>query len=868
MYGSRGEGVNRGAGRREGRDARGGQHTHRGLLALGLVGLAILAVWLWVTVPLAAGERSLFFRDVLDNHFALKSFGAAALARGEIPAVNPTLGLGQPFRGNPSALAFYPGNALYLLLPFWSAFNLHFALHWLLALVAMALLARRLGMAPAPALLAGLTYAGGGWFLSTLSFYNVIGVAAWWPLAMAGAVAGSARSDVDRAEPTRGRWSGQWSGQWRGQSRGLALGGAACGMALLAGEPMTAALGMLPLAVLAVGRHGPFRGLATSAAIGALGLAVAAPQVVATGRILGSSLRGSAGVANLATHFSLPPLRLAELVLPLPFGWPLDLGPHGWWLGRTAPDIGFFLSLYAGIIALWLALRGARRRAAWAAVAIAGVAGAILLAAAPDLLRQATGGLFRYPEKLLFWYALTLPLLAGEGLQAALAPAWAPGPALPAAPPGRGERAADAPPSVAPPAFAPQPRPWGAALAGGLLLVAAVVVALAWPRFADGTAIPQVVAAQSAHLMAYLALGGMLLLAGAAALRRRAGTVLVALQLVALLQLFPLVRTLGTEPLSRPAEWNRRLGVAALGEGTAVFNTRIPNPAWDPPPDRVAEAGSRAANDLRNARHLYPAPGIAFGLTYPLAPNIEGLAPAFHTFAAVEAQRSPWRQRLAWLRTFGVEALVTYRPPGVPGLELIDRQASDDGSVYLYTVDGSAPDAWWPQAVEAAGGPRQAFARVSRQADPVATVVTSREMIHDPEGAVRLVAEGADRLELEVSSRGGGLAVMRRAYQPIYEARTADGERLETLPTNLALLGVEVPAGEHRVILEIDDGPETMAGVASLLALLAIAGLVWAGRPAPPGPTAKPTTTNAGSATGAATEPSTDSTTDPAATRR
>ncbi|HBL32001.1 MAG TPA: hypothetical protein DD490_34695, partial [Acidobacteria bacterium] len=61
---------------------------------------------------------------------------------------------------------------------------------------------------------------------SALTYYNVLAVAAWWPLAMLGAV--------------------------RGGRAGIALGGIACGLALLGGEPVTAALAMVPLLGAAV----------------------------------------------------------------------------------------------------------------------------------------------------------------------------------------------------------------------------------------------------------------------------------------------------------------------------------------------------------------------------------------------------------------------------------------------------------------------------------------------------------------------------------------------------------------------------------------------------------------------------------------
>ena len=132
--------------------------------------VALAAAWLLFALPLLSGERTLILRDVFTTHLHLKAYGAAALAHGSIPAFNPTWAGGQPFAGNPNALAFYPGNLLYLVLPFWSAFNAHYVLHWLLAFVAFRKLARELEQSPIAATLAALTYSASGYVLSCLSF--------------------------------------------------------------------------------------------------------------------------------------------------------------------------------------------------------------------------------------------------------------------------------------------------------------------------------------------------------------------------------------------------------------------------------------------------------------------------------------------------------------------------------------------------------------------------------------------------------------------------------------------------------------------------------------------------------------------------
>ena len=83
---------------------------------------------------------------------------------------------------------------------------------------------------------------------------------------------------------------------------------------------------------------------------------------------------------------------------------------------------------------------------------------------------------------------------------------------------------------------------------------------------------------------------------------------------------------------------------------------------------------------------------------------------------------------------------------------------------------------------------------------------------------------------MEVDSPGG-LLVLRRAFQPLYRATSA-GRPLATLPVDLALLGVELPPGRHRVVLAVPAGPEVAAAVAAAAALAAALALgLWPARP-------------------------------------
>jgi hypothetical protein len=743
---------------------------HRPLLA---VLAAALVLWAWICVPLALGERTFYLRDVFLTHLPLKAFGAEELRAGRIPAFNPGWGLGQPFRGNPNALAFYPGNILYLVLPFWSAFNLHYALHWLLALFSMAALARGLGQGRGGALLAGITYAGSGWMLSALTYYNTLTVAAWWPLVLLGAV--------------------------RGGRRGIAFGGIACGLALLGGEPVTAALGLVPLLLVAVSRHGWRRGAATSVAIGALGLVLALPQVVATLRVLPFTVRGGEGVsAAQAVAYRLHPWRLLELILPFPFGWPTYIGPRGIWAVSVLPAVPLFLSLYCGIIGLWLAGAAARRHRAWALLALAGPLVALATGSRGDLLVTFGFGLFRFPEKFVFWLVLALPLLAGWGLERALSEGL-----------GRWRKVA--------------------AWTGGLLLALALVLSAAGPVLVSGVernlaSAPQerreaaigILTTQVGAWRLGLALAGAALVLALIATRPRVprpwqAAFLAGLQLALLVQLYPLATTDETAPYREPAVWARR-----LGPGTAVLDESLAVPPWAPDPAYQLPHGPRTVIERFKAQDLSAAPGVLHGLTYPLAPDLEGM----HTLLfkpmldALPALR--WEHRVRWFRSVGLQAVVLFEEPGVPGLRLLDQTERWGVTTRLYAVDGPAPPVWWPRSLLPAPTPEEARRLVSLNPDPLSAVTAATDLPHDPEGSARLVSASPDRLEIETESRGG-LAVVRRAWQPLFVAR--EGNRLlKTVPANLNLLGVEVPAGRHHIVLEVSAWPEITAGCLALAA--------------------------------------------------
>jgi hypothetical protein len=309
-----------------------------------------------------------------------------------------------------------------------------------------------------------------------------------------------------------------------------------------------------------------------------------------------------------------------------------------------------------------------------------------------------------------------------------------------------------------------------------------------------------------------LALAGAALVLALLATRARVprpwqAAFLTGLQLALLVQLYPLAATDATAPYRQPSPWARR-----LRPGTAVLDESLAVPPWAPDPPYRLPHGPRTVIERFKAQDLSAAPGVLHGLTYPLAPDLEGMHTLLFKPMLDALPELSWEQRVRWFRSVGLQAVVLFEDPGVPGLRLLDQTERWGVTTRLYAVDGPAPSVWWPRSILPAS-------TLSLNPDPLAAVTAATSLPHDPDGRVRLVSASPDRLEIETEGRGG-LAVVRRAWQPLFVAR--EGDRLvKTVPANLNLLGVEVPAGRHRIVLEVSAWPEITAGLVALAAAVA-----------------------------------------------
>ncbi|MEM1247410.1 MAG: hypothetical protein AAGK22_13620 [Acidobacteriota bacterium] len=735
--------------------------------------LALLVLaWLAGTAALLVSDRTLFLRDVFTLHLHQKHFGALQLAQGQVPYFQPDGGLSQPFRANPNVLPLYPGNLLYLILPFWTAFNLHYLLHWLVALLAMRALARAIGLSPLASVFAALTYAGSGVLASSLSFYNLLTVAAWWPAVMAGVL-------------VRDR-------------RGAVLAGFSCALAIYGGEPFTLLIGVPPLLWLAVQTHGLRLGLLRSVTAGGLGLALAAPQIVAVLRTVSFTARGALGASD-TNLFVFHPIRLLELLVPSPFGHADQLGADRYLLGRLGEQEPFFSSLHFGVVALPLLMLGWRRHRGMLALAVAALLLATFGDRAEGVLSLITFGLFRFPEKFLFIVALTLPLVAAQGLD------------------------------------------HGDAVKGGrhgTWIWLALCAPLWLLTFAYGAPITQWLAgdltqqelgvigdARKLAVLQSLGISAAFLLVAELLLRHQRTGSLLALQAVACLRLIALAPSVDAAPFQREPDWH-----TLVGDGARVVSSTYEPLFGAPPPTYLTEATSKAFYLGVAHEDLDFSTGRLHALEYPYMPDFEGLGTPFQLLVFENLKRLPWSAKVNWLRTAGVDFVTVAAPPEPGRLEPVASTLRSGAPTQLLSVPSPAPPTWWPRAVNGNESPIDALEQVSVAEDPIDVVtVAGPSSGAQGRGAATLLRNDPDRIELTTTSEQGGIVAVRRGYHPLWQARNADGHRLPVKALNLVLMGVEVPAGEQTVVLAVDKSPDRaaygLAGVALLGSLFSTKGI-------------------------------------------
>jgi hypothetical protein len=781
----------------------------RGWFAL-LYAAPLVLLLLNVALPLIRGTETYVLRDVLNTHLEMKVAQAEAMRAGYFPLLDPYRAGGQPLAGNPNAVPFYPTNLLFLIgSPIW-ALHAQFWIHLLLAPFAFYWMARSWGLPREPAWAAAACYTLCGFYLSHLSFYNLIAGATLAPALVAASL------DFHRLGGRRAWTAPALAGLW--------------GLLLLGGDPLMAALAIalaggavLPYWIRRGERPGwsAFFLFAVSFAAGTL---LALPQILEFLRILPISFRGHWGYSEkVATVASWDPRQIVEWVIPQVFGRLDRISFGSFWGSRFFTDVPpYYPSLYPGLLALALVAASgrpavARRRAAW--WAWGGIAAGLffslgrfnpLVAWLFGLEGQSS---LRYPVKFWMPVAVGGALLCGLGFEK-----------LGEEPARRRVR-------------------W-------VLLVLALALAGFWIFLSFSPAPAEAwmagVMRRSGQFvtnerlrwaglcllsLAVLAALGIALRIG----RRRpylGGALLLAVH--ALAQVFFLRPVYPTDAVV-PYEVRPPL-LAYLPEGASAVNPEF-NSLFGQSQLKTGHFPGPEAFWLerRAFQELYPFTGAIWKRRYELNTSPEGLDTFLTRMAQGCVKRAKDDERIRMLAAWGVNRLILNRrlDPALPGIRLLTSQPSFGKEVNIYEITRAAPELLMARRVIRAPHLNAAYVELIRpDFDPGRDVVIAGDGPTEAQGGgtAQFLRKGPEELEIEaVAGKVGAVLMVQRAFH-LWKA-TVDGKPAEVLTANFHRVGVQVPEGKHRVRLWIDRTKfhRSLWGAGLGLALLPLLG-VWGGR--------------------------------------
>jgi hypothetical protein len=707
----------------------------------------------------------------------VSSLGAARL--------NPAASFGQAFRGNPNLVLAYP----FPTAPRWMGVQL--ILHLGLGLLGAFLFLRTQVRSAEAALTGAFAWGLSGFALSSAAFLNAATTLAWAPWLLYG---------VARA---------------REAARPQALVRPALVLCLssvllvLGGEPALGALALLLAGAFALRGPAPER----RRGLGALGFGGVAAAILVSPWLL-EVWRASLFASRRVRGFSwgefaavgFHPLRLLETPFPQLFGDPARVVSGAFWgFAATQGNPPYHASLNFGVVPLALALvfaLSARRNEGGFWIGTAALA---LLASFTPWLPGARAAyeavpalhVLRYPVKALLPFTMALAALAALGADRLLVEGAVP----------RFRRRA---------AFA--------LLALAALFALSAVAARLAPGAVDALLLrlwspawispPTVVLApvlarlpaEAALAAAGLAVLGLLLVRGVT--DARGGVLLLVATAVSLVAFVPPpIPRVPAEVFASPSPLVAR--AAALGGRVYERAGKDFDAVRRGSMGRV-ETGGVLDLAQAQARQGWALSGAPHGLSYAWDQDPDGSYSILNRYASDVVRQRPWEKKLKWLRAAGVTCVIAADlPPGTAGFSPLFVEASAGVPATLWKVDAPLPGVRRAGRVVLAPSIDAAVtAFEAADFDPATDVVLAAKDAalgsgeRDPDGAARLAEESPDRLVLETSGTKPGVLRVDRSFMP--RARAAvDGKPATVYAADLNLIGIPVPAGRSRVVLDL-----------------------------------------------------------------
>lgn len=715
-------------------------------------------------------------RDMAAYNLPMEKSIHDAWSRGRLPVWTPEISGGRPLAPNPNAGALYPVRALLSALPFPVSARIFPLLHWTAAGIGVLVLVASIGGSPAAAWIGAVTYVLSGVVVGEAFFSHIQAGMALLPWIVWAA----------------GRKSGSPSSRFLTLAFLFALD-------FLAADIFTIGIGIGAAALWIALEEDSSTGWRSAARLSgavAAGALAAAPQIVATALWIPQTNRAVLGMKlSDVLAFSIHPWRLAELVIPYPFGAAWELSPREMWSPslRHGRVLGLFPTLYAGAFAPIAAVSAWGSRVRGARFARVLLAGALAVCVLPSFLPDRIGSLnsplpLRNPEKLAVAVVFALALLASIAFDA-----WRERPGRTRVLIGIGVVLA--------------------LLAGGAALDPSGAGRFA-VRLIGSDPTRAVDAARTLPLA--LAEAGLFWMAtvvalGALSTRGRFGTAWA----LALLTAVPLAA-------------NRRIAVATPEEqifGPTAFARYL---ARHDPEGRfrtISESFFQGVSPLELQQGSGALAGVEISrrIWYQQTPLLWGRGTVFNEdFDVGDLSRVESLRRLSGMATgyrdsgnffgavalrFGIrfrdqEALAGYRPVGGDALQVWDEHVRAFPDIRLLERWREAPDALTALSTIGSLGEGEVVLESGRARAGSA-----------PAGRLSLTETTPERLVADIEVPEATWLFVLRAFWP-YRSITLDGRPVEAVPAQLGFSGVPIPPGRHRLVWEerLPGYPGSLAG--------------------------------------------------------
>ena len=759
---------------------------------VGMIGLLtlIFCLFFWrllfdqgVAVPKGGGDFNSFY-------YPLSAFAAGQIQAGHFPLWNPFLFAGAPFAADYQAGALYPPNLLVWAVarPFtYGAFEALAIFHIWWASVTGYGFVRTIGLRRAPSLIAGITFAYGGFMTAQLGHAPMIAVASWLPAIFASLYL-ARRGGVG------------WS----------VLAGLGLAMAILAGHPqvllyvLTAAVAyglflawaerpiVAPIDVhdwSSWSRDPLVRHWVAAATRLGIMLVVAigltAPLLLPAEQLSRRSVRAGIGYDG-ATQFSVQPVALLQLILPKVFG---D-NPTNYWSAFANGEIWG----YAGVAALVLAVVGVL----WWARAARGhrlffvALGGVALLAALGPFTPLHGWLYgfvpgydrvRAAGRLLLLYDFAVAILAAYGLDALIEWITARSGGLPE--------------------FGVLLRQMRRVLGIAIAVLALGIIPLFYALILrqDDPVNRPVIAVDGLNLLLIILVATLALLW--AVERRGIGRRAIAIlaTLLVIVDLFS--ATAGFNPTTD----NLLAGFQQLAARQELRSRTATSPPFRVDTDDISDRWQ---------------PSVA------AIDGVDSVSGAYNPLQL--ADYATFRERAQSSRSSPIYSLLNVAYVGLPAEKPApadwQKVFTADKAVFYQPSRPPLPRAFVVGAAESVADPGAAFDRIkASDFDPAKRVYIQGavETVNGDPGATpaMITRDGTDGLTVHVTTQGAGYLVLSDAYFPGWRA-TIDGRDATILQADLAFQSVYLPgAGDHTIVFRFRPVWWTVGWIIAALTALA-----------------------------------------------